>query len=284
MVPLTRDSLLKESKVLYTKSYVQKLELEFKRAEEADQRADNDEQRYTQQILDRYEARRGCLSTFMQAVKERIAHHINKSHKRKGTLWDGRFKSPLVQNTLEALLAVSTYIDLNPIRAGIVKKPEDYRWCGYSAALGGDSMARKGIAKIYSYRGGSTKKSSSKKWKKIQSDYRQALYERGLEVLADPESGMTGRLGFTAEQVAKEIKRNGKLSSCEVLLYRVRYFTDGAIIGSASFIDEIFGKHNERLTARTTGRKTGARQMRSADWGGLYSFHDLQTNAIGHPN
>ena len=77
----------------------------------------------------------------MQEVKERITHYINKEHNRKGTLWDGRFKSPIVENTPEALLAVSTYIDLNPIRAGIVTKPEDYRWGGYAAALGGDQIA-----------------------------------------------------------------------------------------------------------------------------------------------
>ena len=74
----------------------------------------------------------------MQEVKERIAHYINKEHKRKATLWDGRFKNPIVQNTLEALLEVSACIDLNPIRAGIVTKPKDYRWCGYAPALGGD--------------------------------------------------------------------------------------------------------------------------------------------------
>ena len=139
----------------------------------------------------------------MQEVKERIAYYINKEHKRKGTLWDGRFKSPIVEKTLEALLAVSTYIDLNPIRAGIVTKPEDYRWCGYAAALAGDKTARHGIKWLYSHRGGEGKLPG---WREASSKYRQSLYEKGIELLEDPNSGIKGRLGFSADQIETDHK------------------------------------------------------------------------------
>lgn len=176
---------------------------------------------------------------------------------------------------------MSTYIDLNPIRAGIVDKPEDYRWCGYAAALAGDATARKGLAKIYSYRDG--KGNRSAQWSDVRGDYRQALFERGVELLEDPDSGIRGRLGFSASDVELEIQRHGKLSSREVLLHRVRYFTDGAIIGSASFINEVFQLHRDNLTAKTSGRQVGAYRMRGADWGTLHSFRDLRSNVIGHP-
>ena len=213
----------------------------------------------------------GCASLFI---------YINKEHKRKGTLWDGRFKSPIVEKTLEALLAVSTYIDLNPIRAGIVTNPEDYRWCGYAAALAGDKTARHGIKWLYSHRDGEGKMPG---WREASSKYRQSLYEKGIELLEDPNSGIKGRPGFSADQVETEIKRQGKLPMSEVLLHRVRYFTDGAIIGSSEFVDTVFYEHRHQLTAPTSVRSTGARPMRGAEWGGLRTLRDLRVNAIGHP-
>ena len=279
--PLTKDLLIKQAKVLYRKAYVGDLKYEFDRAEKLDETRGVGDTWHRQQILNRYEARRGNLSFFMQEVKERITDYINKEHNRKGTLWEGRFKSPVVENTLEALLAVSTYIDLNPIRAGIVSKPEDYRWCGYSAALGGDRMAREGLAWIYSNQG---PKENTPGWHTISGDYRQYLFEKGLELLADESTGCKGRLGFTAEQVEHEIKRRGKLPLHEVMLYRVRYFTDGVVIGSESFVNQVFAKRRDQLTSPNSKRTTGARRMRGADWGGLTTLRDLRLNVIGHPS
>ena len=104
------------------------------------------------------------------------------------------------------------------------------------------------------------------------------LFEKGLEILADPESGIKGRLGFTAEEVEQEIQRNGKLQQGEVLLHRVRYFTDGAIIGTSSFVDEVFQTNREKLTSPTSRRSTGARTMRGAEWGDLTCLRDLRKN------
>lgn len=140
-------------------------------------------------------------------------------------------------------------------------------------------MAQKGISKLYSYRGSS----NQSQWSQVRADYRQHLFEKGLELIADPESGIIDRLGFSAEEVDREIQRRGKLSQHEVLLYRVRYFTDGAIIGSAGFVDEVFQKHRYQLASPKSRRITGARSMRGADWGTLTSLRDLQQNVIGHP-
>jgi hypothetical protein len=52
-----------------------------------------------------------------------------------GTLWEGRFKSVLVEGTGQTLSTMAAYIDLNPVRAGIVKDPADYRWSGYAEAV-----------------------------------------------------------------------------------------------------------------------------------------------------
>ncbi|NCC84656.1 MAG: hypothetical protein EOM03_11090 [Clostridia bacterium] len=73
-----------------------------------------------------YEEIRLCsLSEFMRSFKQSFGRYFNKKHNRKGYFWGDRYKSLIVEegHTLINLLA---YIDLNPIRAGIVKKPEDY--------------------------------------------------------------------------------------------------------------------------------------------------------------
>lgn len=276
--PLNKKTIIKVAKVLYCSDYVTNLKHEFARAEQADKMQGGSEKWHSQQIINRFEKRRGCLSNFMKGLKERIAHYINKQHKRTGTLWDGRFKSPIVENTIESLGAVSAYIDLNPIRAGIVNQPQNYRWCGYAAALAGDKLAQEGIAQLYAYRGG-----KKPKWNHIKEDYRLYLYHRGLKTLEDAESGAKGRLGFTAAQLEQEIENNGKIPAGEILLHRVRYFSDGAIIGSASYVNATFASHKEKLKAPSSQRNTGARAMRWADWGSLYCLRDLKRQIIGQP-
>ncbi|MDF1753979.1 MAG: hypothetical protein P1U89_14445 [Verrucomicrobiales bacterium] len=81
-------------------------------------------------------------------TKQRFSQWYNLRNDRRGTLWEERYKSVLVEGSQEALMTMAAYIDLNPVRAGIVKRAEDYRWTGYGAAAGGDADARKGLGRI----------------------------------------------------------------------------------------------------------------------------------------
>ena len=278
-VPLSKSSLLKAVKALYSESYLTDLKQQFKRAEKLDAAAEG--QLAVQRILDRYETNRGNLSEFMKEVKQRTSLYVNKRLKRYGTLWDGRFKSPIVENTAEAILAVSTYIDLNSVRAGITDRPENYRWCGYAAALAGNPVAKRGLASIYAICQGNSRIPS---WASVRADYRQYLFEKGLEVLADDTSGSKGRRGFSAAEVEQTIRENGVMPLHEVICHRVRYFSDGVVIGSAGFVEQVFQTHRKRLVSPDSMRNTGARTMRGADWGGLTTLRDLRINVIGHPN
>ena len=67
------------------------------------------------------------LSDYMKSVKHGFSCYYNRRHQRRGTLWGERFKSVIVENG-DTLINCLAYIDLNPVRAGIVEKPEDYRW------------------------------------------------------------------------------------------------------------------------------------------------------------
>jgi putative transposase len=71
----------------------------------------------------------------MQAVGRRYVQYFNQRYRRSGTLWEGRYKSTLVDAD-HYLLTCMVYIDLNPVRAGIVNKPADYRWSSYGHYAG----------------------------------------------------------------------------------------------------------------------------------------------------
>jgi putative transposase len=78
----------------------------------------------------------GDLGRFMQSVGRRYVRYVNETYRRTGTLWEGRFKSAAVSRD-EYLIACSRYIELNPVRAGLVTHPRDYRWSSYQRrALG----------------------------------------------------------------------------------------------------------------------------------------------------
>lgn len=76
-----------------------------------------------------------ALPQMMQAVGRRYVRYFNDSQKRSGTLWEGRYKSTLIQADRH-LLACMSYIDLNPVRAGLVAQARDYRWSSHAHYTG----------------------------------------------------------------------------------------------------------------------------------------------------
>jgi putative transposase len=76
------------------------------------------------------------VSKMMQQLGRKYVSYFNKAHHRTGTLWEGRFKSSTVFS-VRYLFACSRYIELNPVRAGLVQSPAKYEWSSYRAnALG----------------------------------------------------------------------------------------------------------------------------------------------------
>ena len=72
----------------------------------------------------------GAVSRMMQALGRRYVRYVNDSLKRTGTLWEGRYKSSLVDSE-RYMMACYRYIELNPVRAGMVVSPKDYPWSSY---------------------------------------------------------------------------------------------------------------------------------------------------------
>lgn len=79
-----------------------------------------------------------ALPLMMQAVGRSYVRYFNDLQRRTGTLWEGRYRSTLIE-TGRYLLACMAYIDLNPVRAGIVAEPLDYAWSSHGFYVGARS-------------------------------------------------------------------------------------------------------------------------------------------------
>lgn len=79
-------------------------------------------------------------SALLQALGRYYVRYINSAYRRTGTLWEGRFKASLVDSDAY-FLTVSRYVELNPVRAGLVKHPADYPWSSYRMNALGKNIA-----------------------------------------------------------------------------------------------------------------------------------------------
>ena len=218
------EHLFKHLKCLYSKAFISKLRKEI---EQLRAMGLEDE---VQASLDQFRNRFCDLSNYMKEVKERFSRWYNKKNGRTGTLWQGRFKSVLVQDG-DALRAMSAYIDLNPVRAGISEDPKDYRWCGYAEAVSGSSRAGRGLCDVMEV--------AVNTFMKNGGMYRCWLFAEGMEVIESQrvdDAGKVRRKGVSEEIADKVIKLDGKLSRYDLLRSKIKYFSDGVVIGSQSFI------------------------------------------------
>ena len=206
--------------------------------------------------------RMGDVSAYMKELKQRFSRWYNRHHDRFGTLWAERFKSVIVEDQPSSLGAVAAYIDLNPVRAGMVEDPKDYRFCGYAAALAGNALARQGLM---SSRLGAT-------WDACAAAYRMRLFAIG------GSTNQSGKVLIDKEKIKEVIARGGELSLGEVLRLRVRHMSDGAVLGSKAFVNEVFTLHREKFGPK---RKDGARPIRALSCIGLTALRDLRVRAFG---
>jgi REP-associated tyrosine transposase len=176
------------------------------------------------------------LSEFVREIKVRFARFYNKRHGRKGYFWGDRFKSVIVENG-ETLINCLAYIDLNPVRAGLVSRPEEYRWnsIGYHVQTNNkdDFLSLDlGLREFGEMNDGERLRR-----------YRRFLYETGAM-----DKGKGAKLDEAI--VEKERKNDFQLSRTRRFLYRTRYFTDSGIIGGKAFVSETYQKTKNAFQAK----------------------------------
>ncbi len=235
------------------------------------------------EIHERFTSRMHSLSHFMQGLLIRFTRWFNRKHSRKGTLWEERFKSVIVESGTTAR-TMAAYIDLNPVRAGMVSDPAEYRWSSYGEAVGGGSKgngkkAREGLVRAFMCHKGTG--FEAEKWRDVSRRYRRLLgmaLER-KEGKAQIESSKVKPKSLNdAEAMAVSDNETvlNELSIAKMLKYRIRYFSDGAVIGSKEFVDKAFDNARDRFSEK---RADGARRLRGngkAAAGTIWSARDLR--------
>lgn len=161
----------------------------------------------------------------MKEIKQSFSWYYNKRHNRRGTLWGERYKSVIVENG-ETLVNCLSYIDLNPLRAGLVKRPEDYRW----NSLGYHYQTRNKDDFLSTDFG--MKEFGIKNKKERVRRYRRYVYEAGA--VDHPEKGR--KKVMDQGIVEKEREKDFEMTRIDRFRCRTRYFTDSGIIGSKDFV------------------------------------------------
>jgi putative transposase len=256
---------------------------------------------YVEEIHARYTYRMHDLSEFMKGLMQRFTQWFNGRHQRSGTLWERAFTSVVVEDG-EAARAMAAYIDLNPVRAGMVSDPGDYRWSSYGEAVGGrvkgechtglgtggnGKRSREGLVRAWmAHKGWEADAAHWSGRENIHAAYRALLLGEGVEKVVESlnREGETVRavkrkgmdpVALREERKALESGQRVALSRC--LRWRLRYFSDGVVIGSRDFVDGIFAAYRGRFGPK---RSSGARRMRGdalalTRGAGLFSLRDL---------
>ena len=133
---LSDAELLTRLAAIYSEAFVAEVARELMEARRQVAERLAEESVVVGRIHERFTYRMHDLGEFMKGVLQRYTQWHNRTHARTGRLWEDRFKSVIVEDGVTAK-TIAAYIDLNPVRAGMVKDPSDYRWSSYGEAIGG---------------------------------------------------------------------------------------------------------------------------------------------------
>ena len=183
-----------------------------------------------------YREKWSSLSEFVKEIKVGFSRFYNKRHGRRGFFWGDRFKSVVVENG-ETLVNCLSYIDLNPVRAGLVQRPEAYRWSSIGYHLQTDN--KDGFLSLdFGLRQFVTCSD-----KERLAHYRRFLYETGA---VDKDNGAR----IDKQVLESERKKDFAVTRTMRFACRTRYFTDSGIIGTKAFVAATFQQFKDRYPAK----------------------------------
>ena len=259
--PLGEDEVWKRLGFIHTKNRLEEMKAEITALGEAGRSAE------VSAFFQYQRSRMYDLSKYVRELKIRFSKWYNQRHERHGTLWEERFRATLVEGSRHCLMVVGSYIELNPVRAGIVSDPKDYRWCSFAEAAGGNTSARQGIQRLTATAAGLMSEEEA------LACYRMTFMKSGT-------SDRSGNASIDGERLDEVLARNGKLSLVDALRCRIRYFCDGLVLGGAEFVED-FQKRMEKSVKPGIRRKRRKSQpMRFGEWDQLHVYRDLRKNVI----
>lgn len=174
--------------------------------------------------LDDFRKKLADISEFTKMIKQNFSWWYNRVNDRRGYFWSDRFKSVLIEKG-ESLLSCLAYIDLNPVRAGITELPENYRWSSFGYRIqSGNSGGYLSFDGIY-----------NDKDKNVISMYRKYMYGEGV-------NRKPGKEKIESSVYIEENGREFEIPPVELFRYRIRYFSEGMVLGSKNFIKSAYMK------------------------------------------
>ena len=259
--PLSQEEILARIEAFYGPARVQTLQKQLARCA---QQPDGMEQ--SKRLLEPYRKRMNDISIFNKELKGVFAQWYNRRHKRYGALWAERFKSVLLEGG-QAVMAIAAYIDLNAVRAGLCEDPKDYPYCGYGEAIAkGSALAHEGLRTILNLPPTASRE-------EVEREYRKLLYLKGA-VASEKKAPAFG----LAEAQAVVEQEEGELSLEERLRCKIRYFSDGVILGSRAFVES----HGQRLKEKIGyKRKSGPTALKFLGPAALWVFRNLRLRTFG---
>ena len=195
----------------------------------------------------------------MREIKVGFARYYNRRNNRRGYFWGDRFKSVIVENG-ETLINCLAYIDLNPLRAGLVERPEQYRWnsLGYHIQTGNkDNFLSLDFG---------LKEFGVLDAEERLKRYRRYVYEAGA--VDRSEKRVAGVIDKSI--LGKERKNDFDLKRIRRFRYRTRYFTDSGIIGTKEFVSTNYQRFKDIFMSK---REKVPRAVAGLD--GVYSLKRL---------
>ena len=184
-------------------------------------------------VVAKLAARMRDISCFVKEFEQRFTRWYNRTRPRvrRGGLWADRFRSVLLDKDT-ALWECLTYVEMNPVRAGLAKSPGDYRFSTWGRMVGGGTHPFAGnlVRHLRTYLG-----EQAKPW---SDEWVVAELAANMARIAAGEGGEDAEAIFAAESQA----RTGREPFLLTVRRRIRYWTDGALIGSELFVRDMATK------------------------------------------
>jgi REP element-mobilizing transposase RayT len=220
---LPEDEVWRRMGFIYSESRMNQFRRDIARLEAQNNKSDIEE------FYDSFRRRMYDLSSFVKDLKQRFTMWYNVRNHRKGTLWEERFKSLLLERSEGTLLRVAAYIDLNPVRGGLVEDPSAYPWCGFYAAVNGDMRASAGISRVFQH--GTSGQSANA----IVSSYGWILNSKVVQRRGGKNAHCRSKNSGNEEE--QSITSDDQ-SFREALGNEIRHMSSGLALGSRSFIQD----------------------------------------------
>jgi len=210
----------------------------------------------------------------MKSLKQKFTRWYNREYGRKGTLWEQRYSVTMIGPGWSTKVAAA-FVDLNPVRAKLVKDSADYKFCGYGEAIANidekTNLAAKKILKVM-------QSVEDEEETKVPKTVKNALKQYST-ILAD--DGVDGKKGkkFSKAQAMKIVAEGGELTLSQLLRCETRYFTAGFALGSEAYILYVTDILNKK-GMMFEHRKSGPSKLKHHEDSELRSFRNLAKDVI----